>query len=164
MMRLAIELRRYTLEREAELLRRRARDGLPAAGAAVQAAARANLAEHRFRGTAEEATTVSPVRSEGDEDVVTVGVHDLGLAPHARALEFGWRSRTGRQPPSAPIAAWGLERGIVDEREAPGFGFVVARRIGRTGFSFGALHFLGRAAEEATPAVAGAIESAAREG
>ena len=134
--------------------------GLQAWGTVIQSQARRNIAEHHFTGLTERSTTVSAVTKEGPVSTVTVGVHG-GLAPQARPLELGWRSSTGKQPPSDAIYRWltGSSKGAAalsgggvevkrnksgfitgsrsrrvsgsDESRARGLAFVIARKIGR---------------------------------
>jgi hypothetical protein len=147
--------------------------GLMAWGQVVQTQARQNLHSHHFHGTAEMATTVSSPVSSGTSTSVTVGIHG-GLAPEGRPLEFGWASSSGKQPPSGPIYEWltGSSQGAAalssiatvktkggfisgsksnrlaasDESAARGLAFVIARSIGKRGYSFGALNWLSKAA------------------
>lgn len=165
-----ISIKHFTLERELELLVRRAEEGLAEAGEIIQEAARANLDPYAYNYTASDQTTVSKVSRIGETSEITVGVHDLGLAPHARALEFGWKSATGKQPPTEPIAEWLEVKLGVDPQKSPGIAFVIARRIGHGdatrpggGFSFGALHWLQRAADDNADLVGSTIADAAKE-
>jgi hypothetical protein len=151
--------------------------GLKAWGQVIQTAARENLHGHHFTGRAEQSTTVSEPSTVGNTIGVTVGIHG-GLAPEGRPLEFGWSSATGKQPPTAPIVEWltgssqgaavlsaatgaqvNRKKGFIvgaragrlaasDESKAQGLAFVIARNIGRRGFSFGPLHWLSKAAAE----------------
>lgn len=165
--------------------------GLEQAGVLVQTNARRNLAEHHYHGTAERNTVVSPPLITPEAITVTVGIH-AGLAPEGAPLEFGWRSQSGKQPPSEPIYQWlqgsgkgagllasagvnvrrnsaGFITGSRAKRIAPdqqkaarGLAFVIARNIGRKGYSFGALHWLSGGLEEAKPAIMGIIARAIR--
>lgn len=163
--------------------------GLELGGIAIQGAARQNLSEHHFHGTAENQTTVSPPLITGTSVAVTVGIHG-GLAPEGRPLEFGWKSDSGKMPPVLPIAEWLVEKGIGQERNAKGFisygkggksarvkeaafgaafpgatvsmAFLIARKIQKRGFSFGPLHWLERAMNDRTPVVLAELEKACR--
>lgn len=103
---------------------------------------------------------------------VRVGI-STAAAPEGRPLAFGWKSSTGKQPPTEAIAAWLLRKGTVPTMSGPGLlrvpspnveltatgatraarghtrasisaeaavrgmAFVIARKIGRRGYSFG---------------------------
>lgn len=149
--------------------------GLQAWGQTIQMAARRNLHPHHYTGRAERATTVSSVTDTGMSLSITVGIHG-GLAPEGRPLEFGWSSTSGKQPPSQPIYEWltgsgqgatvltsfggsvnttkagfiaGSRSGRTDQESvARGLAFIIARSIGRKGYSFGALHWLSKATVE----------------
>ena len=148
--------------------------GLQAWGQVVQRGARANLHPHHFTGRAEQSTSVSGPTVSGSTVAVTVGIHG-GLAPEGRPLEFGWKSDSGKQPPSEPIYQWltGSSQGAAvlssaggsvnrkggfivgsrssrtsDESTARGLAFVIARNIGKKGYALGKLSWLSRAAVE----------------
>ena len=147
--------------------------GLQAWGQVIQTAARRNLADHHFTGRAEQFTTVEGPVVSGSSIAVTIGIHG-GLAPEGRPLEFGWASSSGKQPPSQPIYEWltGSSAGrsvltgfgasvnttkagfipgsrrVPSESTARGLAFLIARSIGRRGYSFGALHWLSKAASD----------------
>ena len=149
--------------------------GLMAWGQVIQTAARRNLHGHHFTGRAEQSTSVSEPTVSGSTVGVTIGIHG-GLAPEGRPLEFGWASSSGKQPPSQPIYEWltgssqganvltsfggsvnrtgegfivGAKSGRTSqESTARGLAFVIARNIGRRGYSFGPLHWLSKAATE----------------
>ena len=163
MMGFAVLLQHFTLDRALELLRRRADEGLLTGAAIIRDAAKDNVETHHFHGTAADATEVGRLELGDEIDTVDVGVLDLSNAPHARALEYGWKSETGMQPPVEPIAEWALERGIVDDdKSARSFGFAVARKIATEGFSFDKLSWLGDAATASIPAVEAAVVDAAK--
>ena len=140
-------------------------EGLVGWGHLIEYAGKANLAPHHWHGTAEQSTvTVGPV-IEGDQVVVSVGLHG-GMAPEGRPLEYGWKSESGKQPPISAIAEWltskpglipspnvtrnssgfirrrGTIAAISQEAAVRSLAFVIARNIGRRGYSFGALHWL----------------------
>ena len=146
----------------------KAEQGLIDAAHAIERDAKANLHEHHFRGTTERNTTTSAIERDGDRSWVTVGVHG-GQAPQARPLEFGWKSESGKMPPIQPIADWLVSKGYAGPSKGTkatktadagvrGLAFVIARNIKRRGFSFGPLHWLGRAYDQNRPKVAGYIE------
>ena len=159
--------------------------GLKLGGIAIQGAARQNLSEHHFHGTAENQTTVSPPLITAGSVAVTVGIHG-GLAPEGRPLEFGWKSDSGKMPPVLPIAEWIVGKGIGQARTPKGFinygkggksarvqeaafgaafpgyavsmAFLIARKIQKRGYSFAPLHWLERAMTDRTPTVLAALE------
>ena len=151
--------------------------GLQAWGQVIQTAARRNLADHHFTGRAEQFTTVEGPVVSGSTVGVTIGIHG-GLAPEGRPLEYGWASSSGKQPPSQPIYEWltgssagrsvltgfgasvnTTKAGFIpgsrsarvsssEESTARGLAFLIARSIGRRGYSFAALHWLSKAASD----------------
>jgi hypothetical protein len=160
--------------------------GLEQAGVVVQTNARRNLADHHYTGRAERMTVVSPPLITPESISVTVGIH-AGTAPEGRPLEYGWKSESGKQPPTEPILQWlqssgkgaGLlaSAGINVRRNKAGFitgsraqrvapnqaakarsiAFLIARKIGRRGYSFGKLGWLSGGLEEAKPAILGIV-------
>ena len=149
--------------------------GLQAWGQVIQTAARRNLADHHFTGRAEQFTTVEGPVVSGSSIAVTIGIHG-GLAPEGRPLEYGWASSSGKQPPSQPIYEWltgssagrsaligfgasvnTTKAGFIpgsarlpasEESTARGLAFLIARSIGRKGYSFGKLSWLSKAASD----------------
>jgi len=125
--------------------------GLRESALLVEATAKAGVAPHHWRGTTEAGihahnTTIMPDGS------VTV---DVGTkSPQARALEAGWFSSGGMQPPADALEAWATSRGIAPQtgQSTKGMAFVMARAIGgastgnaparRYGYAMGALHYL----------------------
>jgi Bacteriophage HK97-gp10, putative tail-component len=136
---------------------------LEAGARLVQAAARANVEGRKYTGRLSDSITVAaPDLSVAESVTVAVGVQPGVWAPEGFTFEFGWRSKTGKRPPVAPLAAWALAKGIVGtEAEAKSFGFLVSRAMGaRPGYSFGQTHWLANASRDTVPAVAVLVKSA----
>jgi hypothetical protein len=152
----------YGINVGAALVVARAAAALEAGGRLVQTAARANVSGRLYKGRLRNAITVSaPDLSVVGTVSVAVGVQPGVWAPEGFTFEFGWKSKTGKRPPVAPLAAWALAKGIVStEAEAKAFGFVVARNMGdKPGYSFGQTHWLANAARDTVPAVAVLVRS-----
>ncbi|MGH2512365.1 MAG: hypothetical protein ACRDGQ_06735 [Candidatus Limnocylindrales bacterium] len=122
-------------------------------GAEVMAtAAKANVAGHTWSG-----------RLAGDIAVrdlspllVTVGARK----PEAKPLEYGWTSEAGKRPPSSNrsrLLKWMHTKGI-----DPKLAFVIARKIGQSGYSFGPTNWLENAGKTVGAGLLGAIETAIR--
>lgn len=150
-----------------EAYQSRAEHGLIDAAHAMERDAKANLKEHHFRGTTERNTTTSELQRNGDVSTVTVGIHG-GMAPQGRPLELGWASQSGKMPPIQPIADWLVSKGYAGPKSGNkatktadsavrGLAFVIARNIQRRGFSFGPIHWLGRAYDSNRGEVSGYI-------
>lgn len=138
----------------------RATAGLEAGARIIQAKARENISGHRYEGRVEAKTTVGrPIVYPPALVDVTVGVHGRDFAPEGKTFEFGWRSKKGLQPPVAPLAEWVMRRGITtNEQAARGIAFAIARKMGRSGYSFGEDHWLDDAAIVEGPLIAATVE------
>ena len=148
----------------------RARAGLLRAGqVAIEPRARVNVeAEHHYHGTLAQ-NLHTELMGEGMASEAHVGI-STGLVPEGRPLEFGWRSASGKQPPIDAIARWltskpeiagsplvtrnkagfihrkGTIAEISQDAQIRSRAFLIARAIGRRGFSFGRLAWLHDAA------------------
>jgi hypothetical protein len=150
--------------------------GLLAAGILVQSEARAVLASHHWHGRAEAEVHAEP---RGPLSVFVGG--SAAKAPELRPLTYGWHSSSGKQPPTSAIAEWLTSkpeiadsssvsrspRGFVRRRGTIGQiagesairsrAFLIARAIGRRGFSFGRLDTFAVAIARARPRIAAVI-------
>ncbi len=120
------------------------------AGADVVAAvAKGNVSEHNWSGRLANKIQVkvtAPLE-------LSVGTR----SPEGRPLEFGWTSSIGKQPPSGPrsrLVKWLTAEGVAEPRRVA---FLVARKIGTSGYGFPPTHWLGRAAETSGPEVVAAM-------
>ena len=130
----------------------RAEAALEAGAEVIASAAKANLAEHTWTGRLAESMQVRP---RGPLLMVV-----RSATPGGSALEYGWTSKAGLQPPSGKRSR--LRKWLSAQGADPSLAFVVARRIGETGYGFAPTHWLSRAGEESTPEVLGTLVEATR--
>lgn len=137
-----------------------ARRGLLKVGQAAADEVKRDIAPHHYTGRAEQ-----QVHAEQEHIPGRISVHvgtSSALVPELRPLVYGWRSRGGKQPPTDAIATWLAHKPELAEspsvgRTAAGFlrfrrgatvasvagesavrarAFLIARAIGRRGYSF----------------------------
>lgn len=140
--------------------------GFGLAGQALASAGRTIIRPHHYTGRYEQQIHVETTGATPATIQTFVGV-SAGLVPEARPLDLGWRSASGKQPPVAAIAEWIAHKPELAQaagsssvsRSSSGFvrrtgtiatvsgeaairsmAFVIARKIGQRGYSFGALH------------------------
>ena len=103
--------------------------GLREASAYVEAAAKSKVAPHHWQGSTEAGIHAYPPVILPDGSVTVEVGSD---SPQARAIEAGWYSSGGHQPPADALAAWASSRGIqpAPGQTPAGLGFVMARAIG----------------------------------
>lgn len=173
-----------------ELTTTRAAAGLTAGAFAIQRRAKANLAPHHFHGRAEQQTTVGAPTFEPGLVTVGVGIHggvapegrplefgwksSGGKRPPSSAIE-DWLTGSSQGAAilasAAGVAIKRNSRGFItgakarrvgadDRSKVKGLAFVIARNIGRRGYSFGALHWLENAARDEAPEVLGEMQKA----
>lgn len=116
----------------------------------IVAAAKANLSGHRWTGRIEDKISV---QSRGPLLLIV-----RSATPGGSALEYGWSSRAGLQPPSGPrsrLVKWLGAHGATDPKR---MAFAVARQIGKQGYTFAPLHWMGNAVRDTEPAFLAAVE------
>lgn len=138
------------------------RVGMDALGEAVATDARVLLEPHHWHGRFQQQIHVETTGTALADIVTNVGVN-AALVPEARPISFGWKSGSGKQPPTSAIAAWLASKPeLVNAagsdavgRNASGFitrkgtiaevsgdskirslAFLIARKIKREGYSF----------------------------
>jgi len=162
--------------------------GLYRAGQEVAGAMARSAKAHHDTGRLEQQIHAQPF-GEGFATEVHVGI-STGLAPEGRPLAFGWKSTSGKQPPTQAIAEWlsrhpGAASGLTNRagkalvfRTAAGFvrrrgtvaevtgesalrsrAFLIARAIGRRGYSFGRHDWFHIGIDEARPKLAAIVRS-----
>lgn len=115
------------------------RDGLQEGGDLVAAEMRRIIQPHRFRGRWQQELHTE-VSGSGLGQKAHIGV-SAAAVPEARPMTLGWKSGAGKRPPTSAIEEW-LER-APNAPSTPtgmttrGFAFLIARAIGRRGYSFG---------------------------
>jgi hypothetical protein len=135
--------------------------GLFRVGQKLADAVRAEIRPHHYTGRAEQQTHAE-LHGTGMKARVFVGV-STALVPEMRPLVAGWHSNSGKMPPVQAIAEWlahkpelsgssshfRTSKGFVRSRKGATIGsisaeanvrsraFVIARAIGRRGYSFG---------------------------
>ena len=152
--------------------------GLVAWGQVIQRAARANLKTHHFTGRAEQSTSVSEPSMGSNTISVTVGIHGglapegrplefgwasatgkqppsepiyqwlTGSSQGAAVLSAATGAQVNRTSKGFIVGARAGRLAATDESKARGLAFVIARNIGKRGFSFGPLHWLSKASAE----------------
>lgn len=167
------------------------RRGLERAGQLVQREERGILHPHHFRGRAEQGVHVE-TRGSGLAIETRIGIA-ADKVPEGRPLAFGWKSSGGKQPPSSALVPWVLEKfggsltnargqalryryttkagtwaarnraGASQDAQVRSIAFLVARKIGRSGYSFAPLDWAHRGLEAARPHLRGIILAALRE-
>lgn len=136
------------------------RSGLIQGAGLIERTAKGVVATHHWHGTAERSIH-QRVSGSGINSEVMIG-SNTGRAPHFRSLAYGWPGGKGKQPPTDAIAKWltskpeivgsftqnvkrnsagfvsrrGSVSSISKERAVRGLAFVIARKIGKSGFSF----------------------------
>jgi len=132
--------------------------GLREAADYVELSAKAVLAPHHWLGTTEAGIHVNEPIIQPDG---TVTVEVGSDSPQARAIEAGWYSSGGQQPPADALEAWATSRGITPQagQSVKSMAFVMARAIGaqstnvpgvpkrRYGFAMGELKYLIKAVQ-----------------
>ncbi len=113
--------------------------GFTEAGALVETAARRIIDPHHDKGTFQQQLHTE-ITGTGFGIGAHVGV-SAAAVPEARPLTYGWPGGAGKQPPSAPIESW-LNRNpsrvsVPSGMTAKSFAFLIARAIGKRGYSFG---------------------------
>ena len=164
--------------------------GMLRAGQDIQREMRAKAAPHHFRGTLEQQIHVEQ-SGTGLHVETRVGI-TTAKAPEGRPLQFGWKSTGGKQPPTDALVPWVLEHmggdlqnakgqslryrttdkngkwrarnraGAAQDAQVRSIAFLIARRIGRKGYSFGSTDWLHAGFEAARPRIAGHIRDAIR--
>lgn len=140
------------------------RVGLSKAGNRVALEARQIIHPHHFTGHYEQEIHTE-ITGSGFNLTAIVGVSKAQV-PEAAPLSYGWRSTSGRQPPTDAIARWiarkpsvgsgvssniltnssgfrrtnGTISSVSSESAVRGLAFVIARKIGRKGYSFAPLN------------------------
>jgi hypothetical protein len=156
------------------------RGGL-AIGAEMQRAAK----PHHDTGRLEQHIHATPPIGSGLNIEVRVGIGTAG-APEGRPLAFGWKSRSGLQPPTAPIMAWLKRhpeamagstptsgrgklggkalsfRSAGGEAELRSRAFLIARAIGRRGYRFGSSDWFNAGIAAGKPKLEAIIRAALR--
>ncbi|HLA65024.1 MAG TPA: hypothetical protein VK600_00415 [Candidatus Saccharimonadales bacterium] len=153
------------------------RTGFQAVGDQLVApAARRIVRPHHWHGRFEQQIHTT-VTGSGLNVAAHVGVSSA-MVPEARPLTFGWKSGSGRQPPTDAIMAWltgsgkgaqllaqggvGVRRnsggfitgsrasrvGSGDQAAVRSIAFLIARKIGKSGYSFEPLHTFTKALAE----------------
>ncbi len=143
--------------------------GLFRVGQKIADLVRIELKPHHYTGRAEQQTHAE-LTGTGFKSQVFVGV-STALVPEMRPLMLGWHSSSGKMPPVAAIAEWlahkpelsgssshfrtasGFVRNrkgatissISQEADVRSRAFVIARAIGKRGFSFSPLHAFDKA-------------------
>lgn len=105
---------------------------------AVEAGAKRHVPQGRTK------QLVRSIRSDIDRKTVGVmtGVVSANT-PYAAAIEFNWKSESGKWPPPGALLSWMEWKGIPAEAE-----FAIRRAIARRGFKAGARPYLTRALDE----------------
>jgi hypothetical protein len=124
--------------------------GLSKSGHTVLKAAQMIAAPHHFSGRLQNRMGVV-VSGSGMNQKATIGVNAAEV-PEAGPLSHGWRSRSGKQPPTEDIAHWLSSKG-----KDPALAFVVARSIKAKGYSFKPLRIFETAYQEVHETVAHTI-------
>lgn len=108
-------------------------------GLAIAAEMQRAAKPHHDTGNLERQIHAEGPFGSGLNQEVRIGI-GTAAAPEGRPLAFGWKSKGGLQPPTAAIVAWlsrrGRAAGLTDS-QLRGRAFVIARAIGRRGYSFG---------------------------
>lgn len=139
--------------------------GMQRVGEAVATEARAIVKPHHFHGTFEQQIHAQTTGDSIATVVTQVGVN-AHLVPEARPISYGWPAGRGKQPPSSAIAEWlaskpelvasigsnavtrnaggfirrsGSIASVTQDSRIKGLAFVIARKIGRRGYSFAPL-------------------------
>ena len=129
----------------------------------IRAEARRNISRggkkgHRWTGDLEKDIRVGAVRRLPYMISIRVGIGHFAQYPVGHSFEYGWHGRRKRQPPTAPIQIWVQSKlGIADDKKAKRVAFLIARKIGKSGYSFGEDHFIRDAAATGVPAATAII-------
>lgn len=162
------------------------RRGMHEAGDLLGGIARGHVKPHHLTGNFEQ-NIHTEIKGEGLTLRAYIGV-SAGQVPEARPLSYGWKSESGKMPPVSAIAKWltykpGLisssnvytqvggkghgnlvRRGsigaISQEAKVKSQAFLIARAIGRRGYSFEPIKPFERAWDEGGYRVQGIIENA----
>ncbi len=136
------------------------RKGMIRGATLIEGEAKRIVKPRHWHGTAERSIH-QRVSGSGFDTEVMVGSNSA-RAPHFRSLSYGWPSGKGKQPPTDAIAEWltskpeivsgvtksvkrnsagfvtrsGSVSAISKEAKVRGLAFVIARKIGKKGFSF----------------------------
>lgn len=136
----------------------RASGGLLVGAELVRERAKANIRRRHYMSRAERETTVGVPKVAPVYVDVLVGIQPGEFVPEGRTFEFGWHSRSGKQPPIDALAAWAIRRGLAHDADAArGVGFKIARNMKAHGYAFGEMHWLRDALRDEAPAVMAAV-------
>lgn len=151
-------LREFDPARFAEGLR----TGMNTLGEEVATGARNLIEPHHWHGRFQQQIHVETTGDSLSNIVTNVGVNSA-LVPEARPISFGWKSTGGKQPPTEAIAAWlaskpelvnsagsdavtrnssgfirrrGTIAEVSQDSKVKSLAFLIARKIGREGYSF----------------------------
>jgi hypothetical protein len=140
-------------------LERRWAQGALRVGQDIAGDMKAAARPHHMSGRLEQQIHAEPFGT-GMGMEVHVGI-SVGLAPEGRPIAFGWKSQSGKQPPSQAIADWIVRKGglgattnvtrtpagfqryrgtkaqISQESAVRSLAFLIARKIKAKGYSFG---------------------------
>jgi hypothetical protein len=113
--------------------------GFQEAGDLVGGAARRILAPHHDRGT-----FAQQIHTELTGSGWGIGAHvgvSAAAVPEARPITYGWPGGGNSRPPAAAIESWLLRNPsriqVPSGMTAHSFAFVIARAIGKRGYTFG---------------------------
>lgn len=132
--------------------------GLANVAAKIQRRAKANAAQHHYRGRLED--NIEWWESFRSKTYVrySVGIKGKKFVPEGKTFEVGWRSKKGLQPPTAPFAEWAIAKGLADTpAKARSVGYILATRFAErarregSGYSFGEFHWLRDAFDAESP-------------
>jgi hypothetical protein len=133
-------------------------------GLAIAAEMQRAAKPHHDTGNLERNIHAEGPFGHGLNQEVRIGIGTAG-APEGRPLAFGWKSKSGRQPPTGAIVAWltrkGFGSGLTDS-QLRGRAFVIARAIGRRGYRFGADDWFHKGIEAGRPRLRAIMREAMR--
>lgn len=168
------------------------RIGMTRAGEEIRTEQQRIARPHHYRGRLEQGIRVQTVGA-GLNIETHIGI-STAQVPEGRPLNYGWRSEGGKRPPSSALVPWVLEKfgagltgktgrplrstttnaagrwrtrnaaGAAGDAQVRSIAFLIARKIGQRGYSFGKLDWLHGGFRQARPRLHGILAAAMREG
>jgi hypothetical protein len=100
---------------------------------------------HKWKGDLNRAIKVGPLKrtpyymrikiGPAHKSPTTKGRGGYAVFPGAHTFSYGWHGKSKSQPPTAPLQFWLTDRFGMSDKEAKHKAFVIARNIGRRGYT-----------------------------
>jgi hypothetical protein len=129
---------------------------------------------HKWRGDLNRAIKVGPLKRRptymrvkvgpAHKSLSTKGSGGFAVYPGAYTFHYGWKGKKASQPPTEPLRFWLKDRFGLSEKDAKHKAFVIARNIGKRGYSSipgGSTPFMRDAARANAPAIVALVAAAA---